>query len=325
MSIVKRLPRLIFLLALTIPLSAGIACAKEKQKEKKIDFSKTRGFLGEMQSRPDFPVSMVLANDYAYSMLATGNIEPARKDAIIAYMKNAQQKNGGFIGDKANKAASLLYTDFAVETLGYLNATNAVDTGRIRSFVASLRNPDGGFGYSEQAKESSLATTYYAVRVLNAIGALDAVDRAKTAAYVKAFERTDGGFGFVKGTAVANAKNTYQAVATLETLGALDDATVKKSVRYLGTTPYVKGKSKQKPELEDELYTLKALKVLKASDRIDKKFATLFMKRLYIPVNGGFGPMEGYGSTPDSTAAALRVLSEIGTLKGVGTVTVAKK
>lgn len=35
----------------------------------------------------------------------------------------------------------------------------------------------------------------------------------------------------------------------------------------------------------------------------------------YIEVNGGFGPLEGYGSTPDSTTAALRILAETGKLK----------
>jgi prenyltransferase beta subunit len=318
MSNVSRIPRLVPFLVMALALCAGGVCAKEKgkEKDKKFDFARTKAFICEMETRPDFPVSMVLANDYTVSLLATGNkIEPARENLLIGYIKVCQQKNGGFIGDKANKDASLLFTDFALETLVQLNATNAVDPQQVKSFVASLKNADGGFGFSQKAKGSTLATTYMALRVLKTIGALDLVDKPKTAAYLKGFERKEGGFGYVKGVGIANAKNTYMAAFALDSIGALDPATARGAVKFLSTTPYVKGKSSKRPELDEELYAVKALKLLKASDKLDKKFALTFLKHIYIEINGGFGPMEGYGSTPDSTATALRVLSEIGMLK----------
>jgi len=195
---------------------------------------------------------------------------------------------------------------------------NAVDAAKVKAFVASLKNPDGGFGFSQESKGSTLATTYFAARVLKATGGLDLVDKSKTSAYVKGFEKKEGGFGSVKGAGVADARNTYMAVHILNSIGALDDTTRMNAVRFLATTPYA-GKSKERPDLNEQLYAIKALMELKAADKIDKKFAMAFLKRLYINVNGGFGPLEGYGSTPDSTTTGLRILAEIGKLKAPGT------
>ena len=304
-----------------IALFAGTAFAKGKGKAKTsdFDFAKTNAFMREMETRPDFPVGMVLANDYVYSLLALGEkIDTGRQNAVIACIKSLQQKDGGFVPDKSTKSASLLYTDIAMETLGYLNAMNAVDAAKVKAFVASLKNPDGGFGFSQESKGSTLATTYFAARVLKATGGLDLVDKSKTSAYVKGFEKKEGGFGSVKGAGVADARNTYMAVHILNSIGALDDTTRMNAVRFLATTPYA-GKSKERPDLNEQLYAIKALMELKAADKIDKKFAMAFLKRLYINVNGGFGPLEGYGSTPDSTTTGLRILAEIGKLKAPGT------
>ncbi|HEY6872142.1 MAG TPA: hypothetical protein VI298_05360, partial [Geobacteraceae bacterium] len=110
--------------------------------------------------------------------------------------------------------------------------------------------------------------------------------------------------------------NTYLAAFALNTLGALDDGTRKNAVRFLATTPYA-GKSKERPDLDEQLFAVRALKELKAANKIDRKEAMAFLNRIYIKVNGGFGPLEGYGSTPDSTATGLRILAELGKLKGV--------
>jgi prenyltransferase beta subunit len=299
-----------------IAVLAGTALAKENATAKDFDFAKTKAFMREMDSRPDFPVSLVLANDYAFSIPALGDtIDPVKKSAIVAYIKNVQQNNGGFVADKTSKNASLLYTDLAMETLASINATGSIDAGKLKSFVASLKNPDGGFGFSQESKESSLATTFYAVRVLKAIGGLGLLDKAKTTEYFKGFEKKDGGFGFVKGPGAANAKSTYMAAFVLNTIGSLDDVTRNNSVRFLATTPYLDKQSKEQPELNEQYYAIKALQELKAVDKVDSKLALAFLKKIYISVNGGFGPLEGYGSTPDSTTTALRILVEIGKLK----------
>ncbi len=314
---ISRTRSCIFVLALSlVTVLAGTGLAKEKATAKDFDFTKTSAFMREMETRPDFPVAMVLANDYVYSLQTLGEkIEPARKTAIVDYIKNVQQHNGGFAGDKVSKSASLLYTDIALETLGYLHATTAVDDGKVKAFVASLKNPDGGFGFSQESKGSSLATTFYAVRILKATGGLDLVDKAKTAAYVKSFEKRNGGFGSVKGTGSADARNTHMAAFVLNALGSLDDTTSKNAVKFLATTPYLDKQSKEQPDLNEQFYAIEALKELKAADKIDRKLAMALLKKIYIAVNGGFGPLIGYGSTPDSTTTALRILAEIGKLK----------
>lgn len=312
-----RIPCRILVLVLALAtFFAAIVCAGEKVPVKDFDFAKTKTFMREMDSRPDFPVSLVLANDYAHSLPALGDtIDPVKKSAIIAYIKTVQLDNGGFVADKASKNASLLYTDLALETLASINATGSIDAGKVKSFATSLKNPDGGFGFSKEAKESSLATTFYAVRVLKALGGLDLLDKAKTAEYLKGFEKKAGGFGFVKGPGVANAKSTYMAAFVLNTIGSLDDVTRNNAVKFLATTPYLDKQSKEQPELNEQYYAIKALQELNAADKVDSKLAMAFLKKIYISVNGGFGPLEGYGSTPDSTTTALRILVEIGKLK----------
>jgi len=299
-------------------LFAGNASAKEKAKAKTdgFDFAKTRSFIQEMETRPDFPVGMVLANDYVYSLHALGvKINTGRQSAIIACIKNLQLKNGGFAADKSSKNASILYTDVALDTLGLLNAANAVDAARVKAFAASLKNPDGGFGFSQESKKSGLATTYYAVHVLKAIGGLDLVDKARTAEYVKSFEKKEGGFGSVKGVGTADARNTYMAAYVLNAIGQLTDTARQNAVKFLATTPYGGSMSKTMPDLDEQLYALRALKELKESGKIDRKFAMAFLKKVYIPANGGFGPIVGYGATPDSTTTALRIMAELGRLK----------
>src|SRR6266545_3131495 len=77
------------------------------------------------------------------------------------------------------------------------------------------------------------------------------------------------------------------AVFILSSIGALDDATRGNSVKFLAATPYLDRKSSERPELDEQYYAIKALKELKSGDRVDKKIATAFLKKLYIPVNGG--------------------------------------
>jgi hypothetical protein len=306
-------------LSLTI-LFAGAAFAKEKKKVKTgdFDFAKTDAFMREIETRPDFPYSTVIANDYVTSLRALGDkIDNSRQNAIIAYLKLAQKDDGGFISDKFNKGASIIFTDLALETLALLDASNAVNTGKVKTFVASLKNPDGGFGFSQESKGSSLVTTYYAIHVLKRINGLDLIDKPKTIEYVRGFEKKGGGFGMKKGPGDASPQYTYMAAYILNTLGSLDTATRNNAIRFIATTPYGGNKAKATPDLNEQLYAIRALKELKAPEKIDRKYAMAFMKRLYIKVNGGFGPLEGYGSTPESTTAGLRVLAELDKLKGV--------
>lgn len=297
-------------------IHGGPVFAGDRANGKELDLAKTAAFMREIETRPDFPVSVVLANDYVYSLLALGQpIDPVRKSAIIHFIKGLQQNSGGFVPDKASTTASVLYTDLALETLAYLNATSAIETARVKAFVSSLKNPDGGFGFSPASKTSTLASTFYAIRILKKVGGLDLADKAKTATYIRGFEKKKGGFGYVKGEGAADAKNTYLAAFVLNSLGSLSDSTRENAVRFLGATPYVNKNNRERPELGEQLYAVKALKELKAGAKVDRKLAMSLVRKLYIPVNGGFGPLVGYGSTPDSTTEAIRVLAETGKLR----------
>lgn len=296
-----------------------VVSARAEAVGKEFDFAKTGAFMREMETRPDFPVSIVLANDYVYSLIALGDgIDPSRKSATVSYIKSAQQNNGGFGSERGDKNASLLYTDLALETLGYLKSTGDINTGMVKSFVVSLKNPDGGFGFSRKSRGSSLATTFYAVRILKALGGLNLVDKEKTVLYIKGFERTGGGFGYVPGAGVADAKNTFMSAFVLKSLGKLDATTMKNAVKFLETTPYLNNSRGARPDLDGQLFSILALKELNAGAKINRKLAMAFLEKIYVPQNGGFGPLEGYGSTPDSTTTAIRILAETGKLKTSG-------
>lgn len=293
------------------------------------DFTRTKAFMREMETRPDFPVSTVLAHDYVYSLASLGaKIGNKNKHAVQFFIKSVQQIDGGFVSDKFDKPSSILFTDHALETLTLLKGASEIDMGRAKTFITSLKNADGGFGFSAGAKESSLVNTFYAVHSLDLLNSLNLVDAAKTAAYIRSFEHKDGGFGYVKGTGTASAKITYMAVYILKDLGKLDTATKANALKYLNASAYGKGtagKVDSLQMLEEMAYTIDALKLLGAKDKIDTKKANGILKQLYIKQNGGFGPIPGYGSTPDSTLLGIRILVGTGSLKAPPVYSFSKK
>ena len=293
------------------------------------DFVKTKAFMREMDTRPDFPVTIVLAHDYVYSLVSIGDkINPKEAEAVEAFIKANQHLDGGFSSDKHDKETSILYTVHALETLALIKLPPSIDIARARTFITSLKNTDGGFGFSANAKESSLNNTYNAVRSLSLLNSLNIADAAKTAAYIKGFEHKEGGFGYVKGTGVASAKFTYMALYSLKELGKLDEATKANALKYLNSSAYGKS-TKEKVDslqmLEEMGYTIDALKLMGAKGSIDTKKANGILKQVYIKQNGGFGPIPGYGSTPDSTFLGLHLLVGAGKLKAPAVYPVVKK
>jgi prenyltransferase beta subunit len=296
-----------------------VAATDKKKETTELDFKKTSAYIHEMDSRPDFPVSVILAHNYVYSVLALGEkIEPKLKEKAIDYAKKLQRPDGGFSVDSATKETNSLYTDFALDTLSYLGAVNAIDAAKAKSYLSSLQRSDGGFSFDAKTKDSSFQTTYYAVHALSYINGLSIVDKTKTAAYIKGFERKEsGGFNYVKGTGTPSVTNTYMAVFMLKTLGMLDDATSANVMKYLGSTPYVGKKVAYdiNQTLEEQAYVILTLKMLGAENQINKDRVVSFIKSFYIPVNGGFGPIHGYGSAPDPTYFGLQGLAEVGVFK----------
>lgn len=305
----------ILLLALLTLLCMGVTGALAKD----FDFKKTEAFVREIETRPDFPVVTVFARNYVYSIVSLGGkIDDKKKQAIESFIKSNQKIDGGFGNDKHDKESSILYTDYALGAFSLVNLPPSTDLARAKTFILSLRNADGGFAFSAKEKESSLVNTYMAIHSLGLLDSLSLVDAAKTAAFIKGFQLKDGGFSYVKGTGVATAKHTYMAVYALKALGKLDDATRSTALKYLNSSPYGKestSKADSLHMLEEMDATIDALKLLGAKDKIDKKKAQKILKQLYISVNGGFGPLPGYGSTPDSTFLGLHILTGMGSLK----------
>jgi prenyltransferase beta subunit len=296
-----------------------VAATDKKKEDIKFDFKKTTAYNHELATRPDFPVSVIFARNYVYSVLALGEkMDPTLRQKTINFIKNLQRQDGGFSVDSIIMETSSQNADFALETLSYLDAINAIDVGKTKTYLSSLQRPDGGFSFDAKTKESSLVTTYYAVHVLSYINSLQIIDKAKTATYIKGFEKKDtGGFAYVKETGVPNPKNTYMAIFILKTLGMLDEQTKKNAIRFLGSTPYMGKKVKYEitQTLEEQAYAIRALRLLEAEKTIKKEGAISFVKEFYIPVNGGFGPIHGYGTAPDPTYFGIQCLAELGILK----------
>jgi prenyltransferase beta subunit len=298
-----------------------LVAATDKKNEKSIefDFKKTSAYIHEMDTRPDFPVSVILARNYVYSVPAIGEtIDPKLMQKTINFVKNLQRPDGGFSVDFPTSETSSQNTDFALEVLSYLGAVNAFDAGKVESYLSSLKNPDGGFSFNAKTKSSSLQATYDAVHALSYLNGLDIVDKTQTAAYIKGFEKKDtGGFNYVKGVGTPTVTSTYMAVFTLKALGMLDDKTKMNAIKFLSTTPYMGKKMKYdiNQTLQEQAFAIITLKMLRAEKRINKAGAVEFIKGFYIPINGGFGPIHGYGSAPDPTYFGIQSLAELGVLK----------
>ncbi len=296
-----------------------IAATGKKKESVEFDFKKTGVYTHEMDTRPDFPVSITFARNYVYSILALGEkIDPTAREKLIGFIKKLQGADGGFSVDIATKSSNALYTDFVLETLSYLCAVNAVDTAKVKSYLSSLQRPDGGFSFDANTKDSSFQSTFHAVHALSYINGLDLVNKAKTAAYIREFERKEtGGFNYVKGTGVPNTTNTYNGIFMLKALGMLDGQTNKNAMKFLATTAYLGKPVKYdvNQTLEEQADAIMTLKILGAENKIRKSGAVAFIKSFYIPANGGFGPIHGYGTAPDPTFFGIKALAELGVLK----------
>jgi prenyltransferase beta subunit len=316
----KRLNRYVMIFILTLFGLMSMGAAKGKKDAVRFDFKGMRSYFHALlDTRHHFPDSIVLMNDYVYSLTALGEpLDPQRKERMIAFAKELQQPDGGFSIDTETKASSSLYTDYALETLAYMNSIGSIDVGKAKSYFSSLKQPDGGFSFNTQKKESAFITTYQAVHSLFLLNGLNLVDKAKTAEYIKSFEKKDtGGFSYVKGTGIPNAKNTYMGVSVLKTLGMLDDDTKKRAIKFLASTPYI-GKFKKSAAtltLEEQVYTLSALRILDSAQILNKEKVELFIKTFYLPDEGGFTAIQGFKAAPDPTCLGIRGLAELGLLK----------
>jgi hypothetical protein len=97
----------------------------------------------------------------------------------------------------------------------------------------------------------------------------------------------------------------------------LDDDTNKRALKFLASTPYI-GMFKKTSKiltLEEEVYTLSALRILESTKVLNKEKVVKFIKTFYLPDEGGFAAVQGFKSAPDPTCLGIRGLAELGILK----------
>lgn len=283
------------------------------------DFGNTAAFLDEWTSRDNFPDAATFAYYTAYGYRALQRPMPAPASAkAVDFLKRCQDASGGFVSQpKWDPKPSLLWTAHALKALALLGKLDAIDANKAAAFVRAQATSDGGYRMAPGEKEGSLAAAHFALESLAILGRSSAVDRARTRAFIERFAVEGGGFSLALPPRAALPRATYFGVAALSRLGTLRPAIRAGAVAYLKSTPYsglVAAQPPPYPETEELAYALAALRLLGALDQIRREPVEEFLAARFVPDNGGFGPLVGYGSTPPSTYAALEAMVSLGRL-----------
>jgi len=285
-----------------------------------VDLKPTGELVEGWAHRPSFPESITFAYYTAYAFQALGKqIGPELRQHITRYVSRCQRDNGGFTSEPTyGKHPNVIFTYYGLRTLAMLGTLGEVDREGAVRFLRSLVQKDGGMvGEGKAGERAALAATYYGVEALHLLGALDRLDKKNTVAFVHRYQRTDQGFSVVEGGG-SSPQATFMAARTLDLLGALTDEVKAGAIAYLKSTRY-SGLVKDKkfsglPQIQAMTATLEALSVLEAIQEVDAAKVYEFVGSLYIPLNGGFGPRPGVGTTPPSTYHAIACLVRLGKL-----------
>lgn len=310
----------VFLFCLSAIPADAVAAQGGGEKAVQYDFAKTRHLLAEWAGRERFPDTVTLAYYYVYSQLALGEkVSKEVKEKIIAALRSCQRQDGGLgANPKVALSSTVMDTYYTYKTLKLLNALDVIDWKRAGAFLKARAGKDGGFSNKPGDKESNVVSTCWAVEVLAATKQLDPAVAEKARAYLLSFKEKGRGFSMIKGKP-SSPKATGLCVRALALLKGLSPEIKKEVASYLKTTRYsglIKGKKYSTyPYVEHLYYVLDAMKLVGGLDEFDQKAILDFLHRLYIPVNGGFGPRPGLGTTPPSTCHALKCLALLGKLK----------
>ena len=304
-----------------LPTLLWAETAQEK-KAAKIDLDKTVALYEGWLSRPSFPETVPFAYYPVYAMQAMGKeISKEKKEKIVAFLKSCQKQDGGFANEpQYAKESNVIFTYHALQALSLLEALDAIDRAKALSYLTGLQQKDGGFKASAGGKgKPTLDATYYGVQSLVLLDGLKKVDKKKTTALVANHRKKGSGFSKQPGTA-PSPQSTFMGVRTLKTLGALTDEITTEVKAYLGGTRYTGRPTDRKyyslPTIREMSFVLRTLDDLSALKEVaDTKKVEEFVTSLYIPVNGGFGPQPGYGTTPPSTYHGIVCLVQLGKLK----------
>lgn len=295
------------------PAQSG-ASRPVKKALKPFDFEKTRRLIADWAVRKRFPDELTIAYYYTYSkMVLDGRVPEAVEKRIVRFVRACKRPDGGFASDPRYAAFSTVKdTYYAYRVLRLLKRLDAVNWSDTAAFLRSRMTPDGGFTNRAGDKGSTLVSTSWAVQVLAGLHALPKEKRSIMVGYIEGFRGRDGGFSMLKGRP-SSPRATWLAVRALAALHALDPKTRQGVVAYLKTTRYsglIKGKKyRTRPYVEELYHLLDAMALCGAVDQVGREEILHFLYRLYIPINGGFGPTPGLGTTPPSTFFALKSLA----------------
>jgi len=320
-SAMHRLPGRLLTALLLAAFAAVAASAPEPPAPlASVDLAKTRGLFASWIERKTFPDSVTFAYYYADALrILDGKVEPDTRDRLVAFVKQCQRDDGGFVSNpKYGAESNIVYTYYALAALNQLGADDAVDRDKAAAYARDLVASEGGVRPTTKEKDpATLGSTFYGVESLRLLKNLDALDREKTTAFVLTHRTASGGFGVTtKGAARPSA--TSMAVRTLTTLGTLSDEIRAEAVRQMeeaialiGTRgpPFRAFSTMQAvTDIVEALSAMGALKEVISGPIVD------FVADRYIPENGGFGPAPGLGTTPPSTYQGLLCLSRLGAL-----------
>ncbi|UKL13430.1 prenyltransferase/squalene oxidase repeat-containing protein [Dissulfurimicrobium hydrothermale] len=285
------------------------------------DWSKTKNFIEAWSKRPTFPDSISFAYYFVYSKRALGlEISKDERNKLLNFIKDCQTKDGGFVSEpKFDKDSNIISSFYAIKALDMLKEPHLVNEKRLAGFLHSMFTKEGGMRLSSNTKEASLAGTALGVVLLNRLSDLTDREKRLATAYILKYKTRDDGFGLV-GNKVSSIRATAMAVAALKSMNAIGD--IKKDVICFLSQSRYSGLIKEKrfktlPSMEEMAQFLATVRLVGSSDKkiADPQKISKFVRSLYIPENGGFGPEPGLGTTPPSTYYGLFCLVELGRLK----------
>ncbi|NOQ69056.1 MAG: hypothetical protein GQ573_02970 [Gammaproteobacteria bacterium] len=293
---------------------------KEATTTAVIDLQLTGETVNRWRTRPSFPESITFAYYHVYMAGALEQeITPKIRQKIVEYIVSCQQPDGGFRPVPAHaKTASVIYTYYALKTLDMLKQTKAINSKAAINFLLARVQKGGGFAATaREGERANLATTYYGIEALHLLGAVNSLDKTQTLSFIRSYREPGRGFSRVQGS-VSIPKASFMGIRSLKNLDALTDKISSEVVAYLKTTRYSGQIKDQKyrllPKIEAMAYTLEGLATLSAVQQVDEDKVHEFIRSLYIPDNGGFGPKPGLGTTPPSTYYAIVSLVQLGRL-----------
>lgn len=293
---------------------------KETTTPAKIDLQLTGETVKRWRTRPSFPESITFAYYHVYMAAALEQeITPETRQKIVEYITLCQQPDGGFRPAPVHaKSTSVIFTYYALKTLDMFKEMKAINSKAAINFLLARVQKGGGFAATAKEGESAnLATSYYSIEALRLLGSVASLEKSQTLSFIQSYREKGRGFTRIKG-AVSTPKATFMGVRSLKNLGVLTDEISSEVVAYLKATRYSGQVKDQKyrllPKIEAMAYTLEGLAALSAVQQVDEDKVHEFIRSLYIPDNGGFGPKPGLGTTPPGTYYAIVSLVQLGRL-----------